>query len=119
MIELGELERHHEQFDNRRVRLVVISNDDQATARATRADFPHLVVVSDADQDMAKAIQVIHSGAGPVGDDSNAPTTFLVDGTGQVRWYFRPNRFMVRLSPAELLAEVDDTWPGNQRTSTE
>ena len=110
MVELGELERHHEQFANRDVRVVAISSDDQRTARATQADFPHLVVVSDVKQNMAQAMQVIHSGAGPHGEDTNAPTTFLVDGTGRVRWFRRPERFMVRPSPSEVLAAIDQTW---------
>ena len=107
MVELGELEKHHEEFAKRNVKLFVISNDDQVTSRKTQADFPHLVVVSDADQNLAKVMQVIHPGAGPIGDDTNAPTTFLVDGTGHVRWNFRPSRFLVRLSPQELLAAID------------
>ncbi len=111
MVELGQLEKQHEEFARRRVRIIVISNDDQPTARATQADFPHLVVVSDAEQNMAKAIQVIHSGAGQNHSDTNAPTTFLVDGTGKVRWFFRPDRIVVRLPPDKLLAAIDQTWP--------
>ena len=110
MVELGQLEKRHEEFEKRKVQLVVISNDDQPTARATQADFPHLDVVSDAEQHLAKAIEVIHSGVGPAGSDTNAPTTFLVDGAGTVRWVFRPDRIVYRLSPDELLAAVDATW---------
>jgi peroxiredoxin len=106
MTELGELEGHHRQFADRHVRVVVISNDDQEAARATQADFPHLVVVSDAEQNVAQAMQVIHAGAGPKGD-TNAPTTFLVDGVGQVRWLFRPESFVVRLPADDLLKAVD------------
>jgi peroxiredoxin len=113
MVELGELEKRHEEFARRHVRVVAISNDDQETAQATQADFPHLVVLSDKQQDLAKAIQVIHPGAGPTHDDTNAPTTFLVDGAGTVRWVFRPERFIERLSPDDLLAAIDRTWPGN------
>ena len=107
MVELGELEGHQRQFAERRVRVVVVSNDDLDTARATQADFPHLVVVSDTDQRMASAMQVLHPGAGPNRDDTNAPTTFLVDGTGQVRWFFRPERYIARLSPGALLSAID------------
>jgi alkyl hydroperoxide reductase subunit AhpC len=108
MIELGELEKHHEEFSKRHVKVVVISNDDQPTARETQAEFPHLVVVSDAQQSMAKALQVLHTGAGQNGDDTNAPTTFLVDGTGKVRWFVRPERILGRLAPDELLAAIDE-----------
>jgi len=111
MVELGELESHHEQFAERHVRVVVVSNDDQDTARATHADFPHLVVVSDADQNMAKAMQVIHAGAGPKGDDTNAPTTFLVNGSGKVLWVFRPEQYIARLSVDDLLRTIDRVQP--------
>ena len=112
MVELGQLEKHHAQFAKRNVRVVVISNDKQTTAQATQADFPHLVVVADSDQNMAKALQVIHSGAGATGDDTNAPTTFLVDGNGHVRRMLRPERFLARYSPKEVLAAIDETWRG-------
>jgi peroxiredoxin len=107
MVELGELEGHHQQFAARHVRVVAIANDDQETSRATQSDFPHLVVVSDAEQNMASAMQVIHAGAGPKGDDTNAPTTFVLDGSARVRWLFRPERFIARLSADELLKAID------------
>jgi peroxiredoxin len=107
MVELGELESHERQFAERHVRVVAISNDDIESARATQTDFPHLVVVSDAKQTIAKAMDVIHAGGGRDGEDTNAPTTFLVDGSGEVRWLFRPERFIVRLSADELLKAID------------
>jgi peroxiredoxin len=107
MVELGELEKQHQAFENRQVRVVAISNDDLATAQKTQADFPHLVIVSDAQQKMAKALDVIQPGVAPDGSDTNAPTSFLVDGYGNVRWLFRPERFTTRLSPEGLLAEID------------
>jgi peroxiredoxin len=106
MIELGQLEKNHQAFVQRYTRIVVVSNDDQATAKLTQADFPHLLVVSDAQQNIAKAMQVIQSGAAADGTDTNAPTTILIDGRGTVRWVFRPERFLVRLSPAELLEAI-------------
>jgi len=112
MGELGQLEKQHQEFDKRNIRVMVISNDDQKTAQATQADFPHLLVVSDPEQAMARAVQVIQAGVGPNGSDTNAPTTFLVDGAGTVRWFFRPDRFIVRLSPAELLAAIDTSGQG-------
>jgi peroxiredoxin len=114
MTELGELEQYHQEFADRRVRVVVVSNDDQPTAQATQADFPHLVVVSDVDQNMAQAMQTLHPGVGPGGSTTNAPTTFLVDGTGNVRWYRRPERFLARLTPGEVLAAIDENLPRNQ-----
>ena len=41
--------------------------------------------------------------------DTNAPTTLLLDGAGTVRWFRRPERIIARLSPAELLAAMDET----------
>jgi peroxiredoxin len=111
MVELGELEKHHEEFAQRHVQVVAISNDDQPTAQKTQADFPHLLVLSDSDQKMAKAFQVIHQGAAQDGSDTNAPTTFLVDGAGHVSWFFRPDRIITRLSPEQLVAAVDRAWP--------
>jgi alkyl hydroperoxide reductase subunit AhpC len=107
MVELGQLEKHYQDFAKRNLQVVVISNDDQPTAQKTQADFPHLQVVADTEQNMAKALAVIQAGVGPEGTDTNAPTTFLVDGSGTVRWLFRPDRYIVRLSPDELLAAVD------------
>jgi peroxiredoxin len=108
MIELGQLEKHHAEFEKRGVRIAAISNDDQATASQTQADFPHLMIVSDSDQNLAQAAQVIHAKAGQHGEDTNAPTTVLVDGTGDVRWLFRANRFIVRQTPQQLLAAIDE-----------
>ena len=107
MVELGQLEKQHEEFAKRHVQVVAISNDNQPNARKTQARFPNLVIVADTDQNMAKAVQVIHPGAGPNLEDTNAPTTFLVDGTGTVRWYAQPERFIERLTPEDLLAAID------------
>lgn len=90
----------------------MVSNDDQATATLTQTQFPDLIVISDAKQSLAKAMQVLHAGMGPGGSDTNAPTTFLVDGEGYVRWFFRPDNFLDRLPPENLLAAVDKTWTG-------
>jgi peroxiredoxin len=69
------------------------------------------VVVSDSDQNVAKTMQVIHPGAARDGGDTNAPTTFLVDGAGTVRKVLRKDKFLARPSPEELLAAIDETWP--------
>jgi len=107
MIELGQLEKAHAEFGNRKTRVVVVSLEDQDLAKQTQADFPHLVVVADADRKLADAVEVIHRNSTPDGKDSVAPTTILIDGNGTVRWLFRPDRFVRRLSPEEVLAAVD------------
>jgi alkyl hydroperoxide reductase subunit AhpC len=107
MVELGELEAHASRFADRNVRVVVVSDDDRETAMQTQSDFPHLVVVADTDHDLARAMEVVHSGAGRAGADTNAPTTFLIDKGGVVRWVFRPERFINRLPADDLLVAID------------
>lgn len=107
MIELGELEGQHAEFDRRRVRIVAVSNDDLSATAQTQAKFPHLVMVSDRKQVLAKAAGTIHAGVAPDGSDTNAPTTILTDVSGKVLWLFRPDRFIERLSPKQLLAAID------------
>jgi peroxiredoxin len=111
MVELGQLEKRYPEFAARQVQVVAVSNDDQETAQKTHGTFPHLTVIADAELNMARAFEVIHEGKGPWNGDTNAPTTFLVDATGKVCWVFRPERFITRLSPDEVLAAVDETWP--------
>ncbi|HYV35122.1 MAG TPA: redoxin domain-containing protein [Gemmataceae bacterium] len=108
MIELGELESHYAEFEKRRTRVVVISLEDQATAKETQSQFPHLLVVADDQRKMADAIEVIHRDSNPSGGDTTAPTTILVDGSGKVRWTFRPDRYLTRLTPEKVLAAVDE-----------
>jgi peroxiredoxin len=107
MIELGQLEAHWQEIEKRKVRVVVVSIEDQKAAEATQADFPHLIVVSDADRKLSNAIEVIHTKSAPDGGDSAAPTTILIDGKGTVRWMFRPDRVFTRLSPEQVLAAID------------
>ena len=117
MIELGQLEAEHEMFDKRQARVIVVSIEDQETARQTQASFPHLVVVADADRQLSKAIDVIHRKSAIDGGDTSAPTTLLIDDQGMVRWLFRPDRFLKRLSPAELMAALDEWIPSGTQHS--
>ena len=114
MIELGELESHFQEFKNRKtpVQIVAISMDNREDAQKTQTQFPHLKVVADTDQKMCQALKVMHPGAGSGGTDTAAPTTILVDGQGTVRWLFRPDRFLERLSPAQVVAAIDEHMPG-------
>jgi peroxiredoxin len=107
MYELGQLEAHHEAFAKRGIRVYAISNDNENLAKLTQAKVPHLNIVSDAEFNVAKAMQVVQPGAAPDGTDANAPTTFIVDGTGQVRWLYRPERITDRLPPEQLLQAID------------
>ena len=112
MIELGQLEAQHAEFAQRKTRVVAISLEGQKDAQATHSDFPHLVVVSDADRKLTEAIDIIHRDSNPHGGDTAAPTTILVDGAGTIRWVHRPENVFARLSPAEVLAALDKHMTG-------
>jgi len=107
MTELGELESHFQEFKKRKkpVEIVAISMDNRENAQKSQARFPNLKVVADTDQKLCRTLNVLH------GEDKAAPTTILVDGQGTVRWLFRPDRFLERLSPAQLLSVIDQHMP--------
>lgn len=111
MVELGQLEAHWQEFDKRKVKVIAVSLDNQPDAQATQTDFPHLIVVADAERKLAEALSVLHPKSGIDGGDTTAPTTLLVDGNGTVCWVFRPDRVLTRLSPAEVLAAIDREMP--------
>jgi peroxiredoxin len=111
MKELGELEANHSKFEDRGTQIVVVSMEGPDKARATQAEFPHLKVLADSDASVAGALKTVHKHAAPDGSDTNAPTTVLVDGKGVVRWFFRPDFHIVRLSPAQLLGAIDEHLP--------
>jgi alkyl hydroperoxide reductase subunit AhpC len=111
MTELVRLEAAHDEFAKRNTQVVVISLEDIDDAQATQQQFPHLVVVSDAERSLAQAVGVVHPQSSIDGGDTTAPTTLLVDGNKVVRWLFRPDRFLTRLSPDQLLEAVDRHLP--------
>jgi peroxiredoxin len=111
MIELGELEKQYSELDKRHIRLVAISQDDLETSKETQAKFPHLFIAADPEGNMAKTLDVVDPGHGHKGEDTNFPTTILVDGSGTVRWLFRPDSFFTRLSPQEMLTAIDEHLP--------
>lgn len=108
MIELGEFEKNHAEFEKRNVRVVVASLEGQDDAKLTQLDYPHLVVVADAKGELIKAAEVLHKGQGPKGGDIAAPTTFFIDKQGTVRSLFRPQKVITRLSAKEVLRAVDE-----------
>jgi len=111
MTELGQLEANHAEFARRQARIVVVSLEDQETAQLTQDQFPHLIVVADADRNLANAVQVIHPNSSPEGTDTTAPTTIIIGGDGLVRWVYRAERYLTRLTPEEVLARLDEHWP--------
>jgi peroxiredoxin len=108
MVELDQLEARHEEFASRNVRIVAASVDDPKHTAQTQAKFPHLVLVSDAGHKLAGAAEVIGQHRSPEGEETAAPTTFVIDRTGTVRWIFRPARFIERLPVDELLAKLQE-----------
>jgi alkyl hydroperoxide reductase subunit AhpC len=108
MMELGELESNHEEFEKRGVRVFVISNDDQKTSQLTQADFPHLTVIADTKQTLAKHARMLHPHAGPNDTSTNVPTILLLDGKGTMRYMYRSPQVIERLSPKQVLDAVDE-----------
>jgi alkyl hydroperoxide reductase subunit AhpC len=107
MIELGQLEKHHAEFEKRNVRLIVSSVEGREDAEQTQTSFPHLTIVSDESRSLSNAVDVMHRKTAPDGSDTSAPTTLIIDGAGIVRWTYRSGNVVSRLSPEELLTEVD------------
>src|SRR5437763_7517805 len=107
MVELVQLERRHEDFDRRNVRVIVVSMEGLDDARKTQADVPHLTVLADAGRGLSEAAGLVHPHAAPDGSDADAPTTVLIDRHGTVCWLYRPSAVITRLSPDEILRAVD------------
>ena len=111
MRELGELEKSWPEFDKRHVRVYAISIEPREEAQATQAQFSHLTAVSDADRKLVGAFAALDPGHAPDGGDTTYSTTILVDGKGNIRWWYRPDRATTQLTPSELLAAVDREMP--------
>jgi alkyl hydroperoxide reductase subunit AhpC len=111
MIELVQLERHHEDFEKRNTRVLVASLEELDDAKKTQAQFPHLSVLADHSRTLSEASGLIHPHAGPDGRDADVPTTVLVDRRGSVRWLYRSPRVIARLSPEDVLQEIDRRIP--------
>jgi peroxiredoxin len=107
MIELGELEAHHQEFADRHTRVVAVSVDDLEHAKETQQKFPNLIIVADPDQKLIAAAEVLHPHAGQHGEDVAAPTTIFVDKHGMVRSLYRPAQVITRLSAKDVLEMVD------------
>jgi alkyl hydroperoxide reductase subunit AhpC len=107
MIELGQLERRHHDFEQRHTRVIVVSLEGVEEARQTQADFPHLLVLADQGRGLTEAMELIHPHAKPDGGDAAVPTTVLVDRRGTVRWLYRSGEVIARLSPDEVLQAID------------
>jgi peroxiredoxin len=107
MIELGELEAHHDEFAKRHTQVVAVSVDNLEDSKKTKQKVPNLTVVADADHKLVDAVQVLHPGAGEHGENVAAPTTILIDKNGVVRALYRSTNVGSRLSARDLMAMVD------------
>jgi len=107
MAELGELENRHADFARRDIRVVAISLEGRPEAEKTQRDFPHLKIVADPERNLTGAAELLHPNSGPGQADTITPTTVLVDRHGIVKWVYRPDRVIRRLSPDELLDAAD------------
>ena len=47
MVELGELEKHYDEFARRNTRVMVVSLEGTDEAEKTKSEFPHLLVAAD------------------------------------------------------------------------
>lgn len=112
MLELVQLERRQEDFAKRNTRVIVVSVEGSDDAKKTQADFPHLLVLADEGRGLTEAAGVLHVGSAPDGEDTDAPTTMIVDRGGTVRWLHRPGHVISRLSPDEVLSAIDLHLPG-------
>jgi peroxiredoxin len=112
MVELGQLERRHDDFAKRNVRVIAISVEGLKDAKETQEQFHNkLLVLSDQGRGLSNAVQLIHEHAAPDGSDADVPTTILVDRHGTVRWLFCPSEVIERLSPDDVLQAVDQHMP--------
>src|SRR5689334_2802033 len=111
MIELGQLERRHEDFARRNARVLVASVEGPDDARKTQADFPHPLVLADEGRGLSHAAPLVHAHAKPDGGDADAPTTILVDWHGTVRWLYRSPLVVARLSPDDVLQAIGSRMP--------
>ena len=111
MIELGQLERHSQDFAQRNARVIVISMEGTEEAAKTQAQFPHLLVLADDKRGLSEAANLVHKHASPDQSDADMPTTILVDGHGVVRWIYRSPEVIARLSPEDVLQALDQNVP--------
>jgi peroxiredoxin len=111
MIELVQLEGHHEEFEKRGTRVLVASMEELDDASKTQAQFPHLVVLADRTRKLSEAAGLVHPHGGPDGKDIDVPTTILTDRQGNVRWVYRSPAVNARLSPEEVVREIDRCFP--------
>jgi peroxiredoxin len=112
MVELGQLESRYSEFEKKNVQIVAVSLDNVQDTADMKKQFPHLIMISDAEENLSKAVAVLGPLKGHNGEETDSPTTILVDRNGQVRWVFRPDLVLERISPDKLLEAIDKNLHG-------
>ena len=106
MVELGQLESRHADFQAKQVRIVAVSTDSLEDARTTQQRFPHLTILADADQGLIQAVAMGGPHHSPDGREVVSPTTLFIDRQGIVRQIYRSDTFLTRLSAEEVLKRL-------------
>ena len=109
MAELGGLENKKKEFAKRAVDILAISVDGLEDSAAVQELFPSIKIISDESMSMANAFGLVHKGAGPNGEDIAVPTTFVLDGTGAIKFVYRSPAVPERQSAEELLESIDNS----------
>ena len=104
MIELGQLEAKHQDFTSRNIRIVAASVDRPEEAAKTQQQFPHITIVSDAEEQLMRATGMLGPQKSPEGKVIADPTTVLVNRTGTVDAILRADRYINRPTPDEVLS---------------
>ena len=108
MIELGEFERESQRFADLGVTVICVSLDDLEIAAEVQRRFPSLLAVSDHRREITTGLDLLMRSPTGIGGEVVAPTTLLVDAQGTVRWLYRPENIIERLSTQEVLARVTE-----------
>ena len=95
-------------FNARRIRVVAISVDTPQESQHLREmagyTFP---ILSDANRDVIRRWDLVHSHGGVDGADIARPAEFLIDASGKVRWVNLTEDFRVRARPEQVLGAFD------------
>jgi alkyl hydroperoxide reductase subunit AhpC len=87
--------------------VIVCSVEGTEDAEKTQKQFPHLLVLADQGRGLTDAADVLHRHAKYDGSDADAPTMFLVDRHGTVRWLYRSPSVIARLLPDDVVQVID------------
>jgi len=115
MVELGQLEKRHADFEQKNTRIVAASVNGPKASQQTQAELPHLTILSDHDRKLVNALGAVHPHGFSDGSDAAAATTILVDAKGTVRWLYRPGLGIDPLSPDEVLTAVARFLPAGEK----